>query len=146
MTDTTGKAPRHLWIVGVIAVLFNAIGAFDYVMSMTQGAAYMASAGMTPEQIAFMQTYPMWMKVVWPTGVWTAFVGSCLILARKKVAFPLFMVSLAAFLLSLLYSYVLTDGGEIMGAAMMGASAVITAELVFLIWYARAMTQRGVLR
>jgi hypothetical protein len=146
MTNTTGKAPRHLWIVGVIAVLFNAIGAFDYVMSMSQGADYMASAGMTPEQVAFMHNYPMWMKVVWPTGVWTAFVGSLFILARKKVAFPLFVVSLAAFLLSLLYSYVLTNGGETMGAAMMGVNAVITAELVFLIWYTRAMTQRGVLR
>ena len=146
MTDTTAKAPRHLWIVGGIAVLFNAIGAFDYVMSMTRGADYMASAGMTPEQIAFMQAYPMWMKVVWPTGVWTAFVGSLFILTRKKVAFPLFVVSLAAFLMSVLYSYVLTDGGKIMGAAMMGANAVITAELVFLIWYTRAMTQRGVLR
>lgn len=50
MTDMTTKTPWHLWLVGVIAVLFNGIGAFDYVMSMAQGASYMASAGMTPAQ------------------------------------------------------------------------------------------------
>jgi hypothetical protein len=27
MTDMTIKTPWHLWLVGVIAVLFNAIGA-----------------------------------------------------------------------------------------------------------------------
>ncbi len=51
----TIKTPWHLWLVGVIAVLFNAIGAFDYVMSMAQGASYMASAGMTQAQIAHYQ-------------------------------------------------------------------------------------------
>jgi hypothetical protein len=29
----------------LIAVLFNSIGVFDFVMSMAQGAKYMASAG-----------------------------------------------------------------------------------------------------
>ena len=52
MTGTAIKTPWHLWLVGVVAVLFNGIGVFDYVMSMTRGASYMASAGMTPAQIA----------------------------------------------------------------------------------------------
>ena len=30
MNWQTAKAPLHLWIVGVLAVLWNAIGAFDY--------------------------------------------------------------------------------------------------------------------
>ncbi|MBA3270972.1 MAG: hypothetical protein H0T71_10715, partial [Acidobacteria bacterium] len=44
----TIKTPWHLWLVGVLAALFNAIGAFDYVMSLAQGSSYMANAGMTP--------------------------------------------------------------------------------------------------
>lgn len=51
------KTPWHLWLVGVIAVLFNAIGAFDHAMS-ARGASYMASAGMTPAQIAHYQEMP----------------------------------------------------------------------------------------
>jgi hypothetical protein len=39
MTGVKTDAPWHLWLVGVIAVLFNAIGAFDFVMAMSHGAS-----------------------------------------------------------------------------------------------------------
>ena len=146
MTDTTSRTPWHVWLVGVIAVLFNGIGVFDYVMSMTQGAAYMAKAGMTPAQIAHYQAMPSWMIAVWAIGVWGAMLGSLLILLRNKLAFPVFAVSLAAFLVSLVYTYVLTNGGEAMGGQMVIASVTITALLLFFIYYARLMTKRGVLR
>lgn len=145
MSDTQTKAPWHLWAVGIVAVLFNSIGAFDYLMSMTQGASYQASMGMTAEQIAHYQNLPMWMKFVWPTGVWTAEAASFLLLLRRKLALPVFAVSLAAFLISVFYTYVLSDGGSIMGPSMAITNIVITAVLLFLIWYARAMTKRGVL-
>ncbi len=41
--------PRHLWVVGVIALLWNAVGAMDYVMTQTQNEAYMSS--FTPDRI-----------------------------------------------------------------------------------------------
>ncbi len=146
MTDTTVKAPWHLWLIGGIAVLFNAIGVFDFVMSMTQGAQYMASAGMTPEQIAHYRDMPSWMTAVWAIGVWGAFLASILLLLRRKAAFPVFVLSLAAFLISLLYTYVLTDGGPIMGRSMAITSAVIAILLLFFSWYSYAMGKRGVLR
>lgn len=146
MADTRAKAPWHLWLVGVVAVLFNAIGVFDFVMSKAQGADYMASAGMTPEQIAHYQGMPAWMTLVWAVGVFGAFAASILLLLRRKLALPVFVVSLAAFLISLLYTYVLTDGGAVMGGQMAATSAVITILLVFFAWYSRAMIARGVLR
>jgi hypothetical protein len=146
MTDMRIGTPWHLWLVGVIAVLFNAIGAFDYVMSMAQGSTYMARAGMTPAQIAHYQEMPVWMTAVWTVGVWGAVLGSVLILLRNKLAFQVFAVSLAAFLVSLLYTYVLTDGGEVMGGQMAIASVVITALLLFFMWYSWLMGKRRVLR
>jgi len=146
MTDMRIKTPWHLWLVGVIAVLFNAIGAFDFVMSMAQGTSYMASAGMTPAQIAHYQDMPIWMTAVWAIGVWGALLGSVFVLLRNKLAFPVFAVSLAAFLVSLIYTYVLTNGGEIMGGQMAIASVVITVLLLFFMWYSWLMTKRSVLR
>ncbi len=142
----TAKPPWHLWFVGLIAVLFNAIGAFDYVMSMAQGSSYMARAGMTPAQIAHYQGMPSWMTAVWTIGVWGAMVGSVLILLRNKLAHVVFAVSLAAFLVSLIYTYVLTDGGEIMGRQMAITSVVITALLLFFMWYSWLTTKRSLLR
>lgn len=146
MTSAPMKSPWHLWLIGVIAVLFNAIGVFDFVMSMAQGAKYQASAGMTPDQIAHYQQMPGWMMVVWAVGVFGAFGASILLLLRRKLAWPVFVLSLAAFLVSVLYTYVLTNGGAIMGQQMAIVSAVIAGLLVFFSWYSRLMAMRGVLR
>ena len=146
MLDAPMKTPWHLWLIGGIAVLFNAIGVFDFVMSMAQGAKYQASAGMTPDQIAHYQQMPSWMMVVWAVGVFGAFLASILLLLRRKLALPVFVLSLAAFLVSLLYTYVLTNGGAIMGQQMAITSAVIAGLLVFFGGYSRFMAMRGVLR
>jgi hypothetical protein len=146
MTDASMKAPWHLWLVGVFASLFNAIGVFDFVMTMAQGAKYQASAGMTPDQIAHYQQMPAWMTAVWAVGVLGAFLASILLLLRRKLAWPVFAVSLAAFLVSLFYTYVLTNGGAVMGQQMAITSAVIAGLLVLFIGYSRSMAVRGVLR
>ncbi|MFK7891906.1 MAG: hypothetical protein AB8B63_13905 [Granulosicoccus sp.] len=127
-------------------MLFNAIGVVDFVMSMAQGAEYQASAGMTPDQIAHYQAMPGWMIVVWAVGVFGAFLASILLLMRRKLASSVFILSLAVFLVSLVYHYVLTDGGATLGQSMAIASAVITILLVFFIWYTRLMATKGVLR
>ena len=146
MTDARTKTPWHVWLVGIVAVLFNSIGVFDFVMSMARGAEYMASAGMTPEQIAHYLDMPGWMTVVWAVGVFGAFLASICLLLRRKLAFPVFVVSLAAFLVSLLHTYVLTNGGAIMGPQMAITSAVIAGLLAFFSWYSRVMAARGVFR
>ncbi len=145
-SDTVVKTPWHLWVVGVVAILFNAIGVVDHSMTLVQDDAYLASAGMTPAQIAHYHQMPIWMRADWAVGVWSALVASVLILLRRRLAFPIFVLSLAAYLISLLYTYVLTNGGEIMGQRMAITSAVITALLVFFTWYSWRMGQRGVLR
>jgi hypothetical protein len=145
MTDGPVKSAWHTWPVGLIALLFNSIGVFDFVMSMAQGAKYQASAGMKPDQIAHYQQMPSWMTVVWAVGVFGAFVASILLLLRRKQALPVFILSLAV-LISLLYTYVLTNGAAVMGQQMAITSAVIAGLLVFVCWYSRFMTLRGVLR
>ena len=146
MTNAPMKTPWHLWLIGVIALLFNAIGVFDFVMYMAQGAKYLTSAGMTPDQIAHYQQMPGWMTLVWAVGVFGAFLASILLLLRRKLALPVFVLSLAAFLVSLLYTYVLTNGGAVMGQQMAITSAVIAGLLVFFAGYSRFMGVRGVLR
>jgi len=146
MAIPTGKTPWHLWLVGVLAFLFNAYGGYDYVMTVSQGESYMAGVGMTADQIAHVRDMPAWMTADWAIGVWGAILASVLLLLRRKLAGPVFIVSLAAYLISLFYTYVLTNGGEIMGQTVMIMNAVIAAVLVFLVWYSLTMTRRGVLR
>jgi hypothetical protein len=146
MSNASAKTPWHLWLVSVFAVLFNLIGVVDFVMNLVQGPSYMASMGMTPEQIAHYQQMPGWMMGVWAVGVFGAFAASLLLVLRKALAFHVFIVSLLAFLLSLVYTYLLTNGGKLMGAQMSIISAVIAVLLILFSAYARFMAQKGVLR
>ncbi len=150
MTTMTGgratKVPWHLWVVGVVAVLWNSVGAYDYVMTMYGGMDYLRQAGMGEAFIAAFDAMPMWMSVVWPVGVWSAVVGSVLLLARSRWAFPVFVVSLVFYLISLVHNYAMSEVGSLGGTAGLAIAVIIALSLVFLIWYSRMMTRRGILR
>ena len=146
MTDMTVKTPWHLWVVGVLAVLFNAIGPYDYVRTMLEGSAYLAGAGMTPAQIAYYEALPVWVHAAWAIGVWAAIGAAVLLLLRRKLALPVFALSLGAFSLNMLYTYALGDGGQIIGQQMAVTNVMIAAVLLFLIWYSWMMSKQGVLR
>jgi hypothetical protein len=147
----TADAPRagatwwH-WVVSVVAVLWNGFGAYDYFMSKTQGDAYLRQSGMSAAQIAHMHAYPVWMTADWAIGVWGGLLGALLLLARMRYAFHVFAVSLAAFLVMLAYTYLLSDGAAVMGQQGMIFNLVILALCVVFTWYAWTMTKRGVLR
>ena len=54
MTDTAdaGRAtPWHLWVVGVLSLLWNAYGGYDYWMSHTDPAAYLPTPAPQPASI-----------------------------------------------------------------------------------------------
>ena len=143
------SAPRAswaFWLVAVLALLWNAFGAYDYWMSQTRGAAYLEGMGMTPDQIAYFNAMPGWLTGVWAIGVWGAVAGAILMLIRSRWAAAAYAASLAALLASLVYAHLLSDGGEVMGAQGLIMNAVITAAAVFFLWFSWRMAKRGVLR
>ncbi len=151
MTTVTGglahrKTPWHVWVVGVFAVLWNSIGAYDYVMTMYGGMDYLRQAGFDEAFVAEFSRMPAWMSVAWPLAVWSAVAGSVLLLARSRWAVPAFAVSLAVYLLNLVHNYALSELGAMGGTAGVVIATIITLSLIFLIWYSRMMTKRGVLR
>ncbi len=144
-SDARGHAtPRHLWVVGVIALLWNAVGAMDYVMTQTRNDAYMSS--FTPEQLEFFYGFPAWVVAAWAIAVWGGVIGSVLLLSRKRFAVQAFLVSLTAMVITTIHNYVLSDGFEIMGDpfALLFTAAIFLAAVALLL-YARAMQRRGVL-
>jgi hypothetical protein len=143
MNRQTTKAPLHLWIVGVLAVLWNAIGAFDYTATQLRIEAYMSA--FTPEQLAYFYGFPAWTVAAWAFGVWGALLGSIALLLRKAWAVWAFGISIAGMALTTIHNFVLTDGAALMGPGALAFSAVIWVVALFLFFYARAMAKRGVL-
>lgn len=143
MNGQTAKAPLHLWIVGVLAVLWNAIGAFDYTATHLRIEAYMSA--FTPEQLEYFYGFPAWAVAAWALGVWGALLGSIALLLRKAWALWAFGISIAGMVLTTTYNFVLTDGAALMGPGAIAISAVIWVIALALFFYARAMAKRGVI-
>lgn len=146
MDNMTVRTPWHLWVVGVLAVLWNSIGAFDYVMTMYGGMDYLRQAGMNEAFVAEFEQMPMWMSVAWPVAVWSAVLGAVLLLLRSRWAFISFVVSLIVYVANLAHNYGMSELGSLGGTAGLVIATIITLSLVLLIWYSRMMTKRGVLR
>ena len=137
------SAPKHLWIVGVATLLWNLMGAYDYLMTQTGNEAYMAKFDQA--QLDFFYGFPVWFEFFWALAVWGGVAGSVLLLLRRGLALPMFAVSLISMVITSVYSFGFSGGLEMMGAGGAVFSAVIFVVSLCLVLYARAMRARGVI-
>lgn len=143
--------PWHLWVVGVLGLLFTAFGAYDYYMSQTGNRAYIAAAvepmGIDPDvAVAYFSAFPLWADFFWALGVWAAVAGSILLLLRIRYALHAYLASLLGLVVSNIYGLVNPIPGMTNAGATYAAIAVVAIVMLALTWYARRMTLRGVLR
>jgi len=136
-------APRHLLVVGILALLWNAMGAFDYVMTETHNASYMGQ--FTPEQLDYFYGFPAWVVACWAVAVWGGVAGAILLLMKKRTAAPVFLVSFVAMVITSIQNFLLSDGMAVMGGGAVAFSAVIFVVALALWLYARSLVAKGVL-
>lgn len=132
------------WTVAVLSLLWNAFGCFDFTMTVTRNAAYLAN--FPPDMIDWLDAAPAWMTVAWAAGVWGALAGSLAVLLRSRWAVPAFTLSLGGLAATTVYQIA---GGVPGGMASPGAIAmtvVIWAIAVGLLWFAIRKSAQGVLR
>jgi len=143
------RTPPHLWIVGGLAVLWNAFGGYDYLMTRMGNLEYLSQMGADGAEIlAWVDSFPVWAQFGWGLGVWMGVLGSILLLVRSRFAVHAFALSLVGMLLSFGYQY--TSAAPMPGNAGQGMMAymplVIVAVGIALFLFARALAMKGVLR
>lgn len=143
MQQNRTKAPFHLWLIGILAVLWNAVGAFDYTATQMQMEFYMSQ--FSEEQLAYFYGFPAWVDAAWAIAVWSSLLASILLLARKALAAWLFGLAILGMIATSVYSLVLTNGSELMGEGAMTFTVVIWVIALLLYFYAVAMAKRRVL-
>lgn len=147
MTAMTVKTPWHLWVVGGVSLLWNAFGAYDFIMTTTQGETYMRGMGFDQGMIDYFVAMPAWMYGPWILGVWGAVAGSLLLLLRQRYAVWAFGLSLVGAVVSLIYGQFINPPPLTPDmAAMKYMPYVIVVIAAFLAWYAWAQAKKGVLR
>jgi hypothetical protein len=149
MNDTrvsqTGLAPWHLWLVGLLMLIWNAASCYSYVMTLTQDERYFRATGITPEIAAYFAALPAWYVATWTIGVWGGLVAAVGLLIRRSWAVWWFAASQLAMAINSVVTLLNSKAQDVLG--MVGSiSAIATIILAaFLVLYAMAMKRRGIL-
>jgi len=129
--NIAAKAPWHLWAVGLITLLWNGVGIMSYMMTRLD---MLDRLGMTPDQIAYFNTFPAWANGLWALGVWGAFLGSVLLLARSRWAVTSLAISIIGLVGTTVFQRFVTEVPE--GMSNPAIDIAIWVITLFMLWYA----------
>lgn len=142
MSDTAIHTPKHLWIVGVLSLLWNSMGAISYTMTRLK------LVELPPAQLMYLDNFPVWASAAWALGVWGAFAGSVLLLMRSRHAVTAFGLSLLGLVLNLIWRFALSgvDEGVLFGGNPYPLAGSIFVVAVALLIYAQKQRAAGVIK
>lgn len=139
------KAPWWFWLVSGLALLWNLMGVGAFFMDMNMSYEDMVTNyGQVLADAAAAQ--PTYVTIAYGIAVLAGALGCLLLLLRRRLAAVVLLVSLLAVIVQQAYSWLATD---VMSAISAGNKAMyisIVIVALFLVWFARAMTARGILK
>lgn len=138
------SASWSFWAVAVLSLLWNAFGAYDYIMTNIRDPAYLAQ--FPAEMMSILDVFPLWAMAAWALGVWGALLGSVLLLARSRLAVAAFAISLAGLAVSTAYQSGIDMPASLQTMGMVVLNLGIWAAAIFLQWFAFRQSRAGRLR
>ncbi|MEE9407369.1 MAG: hypothetical protein V3V28_04755 [Polaribacter sp.] len=138
MTTKTNKPNITFWIIGIIALLWNLMGVSAYLFQAFATEEMIAE--MPPEQqVEMMIEHPVWLTTLFALAVFSGFFGCILLLARKKIAYYLFILS--GICATIQQVYILMD----IELNMYFMPIMVIIVCIFLIWYSKKCADDGIL-
>ena len=134
------SAPWHMWVLGVVLLLWNGLAAFDYVMTVIRYEPYLA--GHPEEVLSYFFNAPLWMYVTWGISMIGGFIGTVLLLMRRRLAVPVYTIAWFFSVLAVVYSIINPVPGG--GNTLFGVAVIIISLLILAYFY--WLQRRGVLR
>ena len=140
------KTPWHLWVIGVLMLLWDGMGAMDYVMTVSRNPDYLAQ--FTPERLAFLDAFPTWAKASWALAVWLYVLGSLLILLRSRHAVWMLQAGFFFMIVTTIHNLFLAEvpAQETMSGFEIGFTIVLFILSILQIFYARYLRGQQILQ
>jgi hypothetical protein len=135
------KAPWHLGVVAVLALLWNSAGAYTIMMAQA-GRLY----DLEPGEAAYYAAQPTWFVVVTDVALVAAVAAAFALLLRKSVAVRLFALSLGAIVVTNAYELAASTSRALLSPATLIVTVMIVLIAVFELAYGWTMKRRAVLR
>ena len=143
MSDAlNGKPPTLFWVIAVILLLWNFTGLMFYYGQVTMTPEVLAENFSAVER-AFMAQIPVWATAAYATAVTAGVIGAALLLLRKALALPFFILSFAGVLIQDFDAFVLSDAIGVWGSSALTLPTVVIVICIFEIWYTRSAKAKG---
>ena len=134
------RAPRHLWVVGLLLVLWNGWGIAIAIAAQT------ASLPVPDAEVAaYFAAQPSWFVLLANIGPVAGVAGSVALLLQSRWAPMLFGAQLGVLAVANLYEVVIGTSPLLTNVESRVGSLVLLVVIFGEIAYARAMARRGVL-
>ncbi len=142
MTNSTTKPSTIFWVISIIALFWNIMGVVAYL-----GQAYMTEEALLvlpKAEQAYYTNIPAWITAAFAIAVFTGFLGSLALVLKKKWAKLMFIVSLIAVVIQVIYNLFIQEFLELTGTSVI--LPVITVVIAaFLVWFTKNSIKKNIL-
>lgn len=139
-TDVSQKPPVWFWVVGVIALLWNLFGLFNFYISTFDQVSILET--LNQEQRELFEAMPLWATIAFGVATVTGTLASLGLLVRKRLAKPLFVVSLVAMVAQFINWLFIQNAPEVFPNSYTMPAAVVIVGLL-LIFFSNKAIQKG---
>jgi hypothetical protein len=132
MNKVTGaKVPMWFRALALLGLLWNAFGVYMYLKSV--GMFGDPLAGLDPAHAALARSVPAWVTGTFAVAVFAGLLGSLLMVAGKRLACPLLVLSLIAVIVQTVWIVAISNARAVegmMALVMPGTIALVALVLV----------------
>lgn len=128
------KIPMWFTVVAIVAVLWDSMGVWAYIDTMTLSAEDLMK--MPEAERSIHNATPAWANGAFAIAVFGGFIGSLLLLLKKSLALPILIVSLIAVLVQMYNAFFIMDSIAVFGPGGMIMPIMIIVIAALLVWMA----------
>lgn len=135
------KPSTSFWVISVIALLWNLMGAKAYLDQAYVTDSFKAMYN--EEQLKMIAEAPSWATGAFAIAVFGGVLGCILLLMRKQLAKTIFVISLIGILVQMYYNFFVIDSMAVYGPGALVMPIMVILFALFLIWYSKYCIQKN---
>jgi len=122
-------------VISILAILWNIMGIFQMLSAAFPTPEILEK--MKPSEIELLDSYPWWLYLFFGAGVFNGTAGSILMLLRKPLATPLFLVSWLGVTIQMAYWLFPLGAAEYYGGGACIMPALVVGVAGFLYFFSK---------
>ena len=135
------RAPMWFRGAAMLGLLWNAFGVFMYLKSV--GMFGDPLSGLDAAHAELARTVPVWVTGAFAVAVFAGLLGSLSMVAGKRLASPLLLLSLVAVIVQSAWIILVSNARAVEGAVALAMPLMITCVAGLLVWFAAKGSARN---